>query len=80
MRKLIFHILILFFSFLFVILKNKKTDPTSVENLEEFSVIATKTVRQLSSLPLPVQIVSEKEIEAISSIRLNDILMSKQDW
>ena len=47
---------------------------TRTETLEEVVVTATRTIRQLSSLPLPVQIVTKKEIRDINSIRLNDIL------
>ena len=49
-------------------------DTTSVQDLEEVLITATRTERQLSSLPLPAQIVSKKEIEAVNSVRLNDIL------
>ena len=65
--------LLLFFSTL-VISQENKTDTLKVENLEEVIVTATRTVRQLSSLPLPAQIVSKKEIESVNSIRLSDIL------
>ncbi|MCB4807564.1 TonB-dependent receptor [Tamlana sp. 62-3] len=44
------------------------------EALEEVMVTATRTVRQLSSLPLPAQIVSKADIIQSNSIRLNDIL------
>ena len=73
MRKIIPQILILFFV-AFSYSQEQKTDSTSVENLEEVLVTATRTVRQLSSLPLPAQIVTKKEIEATNSVRLNDIL------
>ena len=42
--------------------------------LDEVIVTATRTVRQLSSLPLPAQIVSKKDISRSNSIRLSDIL------
>ncbi|WP_034042615.1 TonB-dependent receptor plug domain-containing protein [Wocania ichthyoenteri] len=50
------------------------TDSTKTENLDEVIITATRTIRQLSSLPLPAQIISKKDIERSSSIRLNDIL------
>ncbi|MCF6279747.1 MAG: TonB-dependent receptor [Flavobacteriaceae bacterium] len=49
-------------------------DSTKVNQLDEVIISATRTVRQLSSLPLPAQIVSKREIKSINAIRLNDIL------
>ena len=49
-------------------------DTTKAEALSEIIVTATRTVRQLSSLPLPVQLVSKKEIQSVNSLRLSDIL------
>tara|TARA_B110000902_G_scaffold31612_1_gene33804 strand:+ start:188 stop:2215 length:2028 start_codon:yes stop_codon:yes gene_type:complete len=54
--------------------KNTQKDSTKVEELEEVIISATRTKRQLSSLPLPVQLVSKKEIKAVNSVRLSDIL------
>ncbi len=54
--------------------KNTETDSTDIENLNEVIITATRTVRQLSSLPLPAQIVTKKEIKAVNSLRLSDIL------
>ncbi len=44
------------------------------EKLDEVVITATRNLRQLSSLPLPVQIVSQKDIMSSNVIRLNDIL------
>ena len=49
-------------------------DTAKTEALSEVIVTATRTVRQLSSLPLPVQLVSKKEIQSVNSLRLSDIL------
>ncbi|PIF00179.1 MAG: TonB-dependent receptor [Maribacter sp.] len=49
-------------------------DSTKTEELKEVIVTATRTTRQLSSLPLPVNIVTKREIENVNSLRLNDIL------
>jgi len=49
-------------------------DSTKVEKLDEVIISATRTIRQLSSLPLPAQIVSKKEIKNSNAVRLNDIL------
>lgn len=52
----------------------KTTKDTTVHTLSEVVVSATRTLRQLSSLPLQVQLVKEKEIRSINSSRLSDIL------
>ena len=44
------------------------------EDLEEVVVTATRTVRQLSSLPLPVTLVSKKQLQQSGVTRLNEIL------
>lgn len=49
-------------------------DSTETEKLEGVIITATRTVRQLSSLPLPAQLVSKKEINSVNSLRLSDIL------
>ena len=54
--------------------KEVKADSTKAERLEEVLITATRTVRQLSSLPLPAQIISKKELKSTNTIRLNDIL------
>lgn len=55
-------------------IKQVVVDTSKVEQLEEVLISATRTRRQLSSLPLPAQIVSEKEIKSVNSLRLNDII------
>lgn len=49
-------------------------DSTKVESLEEVIISATRTYRQLSSLPLPAHLISKKEIQRVNSFRLSDIL------
>ncbi len=49
-------------------------DSLKSEKLDEVVITATRNLRQLSSLPLPVQIVSQKDIMRSNVIRLNDIL------
>lgn len=49
-------------------------DSLVIEDLDEVIVTATRTERQLSSLPLPAQLVSKKEIKDVNSVRLSDIL------
>ena len=67
---------LIFFGQLLFSQEEKRTvsDSTKIENLEDVIVTATRTTRQLSSLPLPVQLVSKKEIISVGSMRLNDIL------
>ncbi len=73
MQKRFLQILILFI-FSLTYAQEQTKDSTVVENLEEVLITATRTERQLSSLPLPAQIISKKEIEAVNSLRLSDIL------
>lgn len=51
-----------------------ETDTTKVNDLEEVILTATRTERQLSSLPLPAQIIKEEEIDRINSMRLQHLL------
>lgn len=44
------------------------------EVLEDVLITATRTKRQLSSLPLPATIVSKKDLKTINAVRLSDIL------
>lgn len=49
-------------------------DTVTEQQLDEVVITATRTLRQLSSLPLPAQIVSKKELKAVNTVRLNGIL------
>ncbi|PKG41399.1 TonB-dependent receptor plug domain-containing protein [Psychroflexus sp. MES1-P1E] len=55
-------------------LSQKVADSTKVNKLEEIILTATRTERQLSSLPLPVTLISKKKILQSGTIRLNEIL------
>ncbi|WP_111308947.1 TonB-dependent receptor plug domain-containing protein [Confluentibacter sediminis] len=72
--------ILIFFLFFFSCLlfsQEKNTiiqDSTKTEKLEDVIITATRTKRQLSSLPLPALLISKKEIHSINSLRLNDIL------
>ncbi|MBS9767770.1 MAG: TonB-dependent receptor [Flavobacteriaceae bacterium] len=44
------------------------------EQLGEVVITATRTLRQLSSLPLPAQMISKKEIERTNSVKLIEVL------
>lgn len=45
--------------------------------LDEVIITATRTVRQLSSVPLPVTLISKKQIQSAGSTRLRDILIEQ---
>ncbi len=49
-------------------------DSVLIQDLDEVIVTATRTVRQLSSVPLPVTLISKKELQKTGVIRLNEIL------
>jgi outer membrane receptor for ferrienterochelin and colicins len=61
------------FSFLKVV-SQVAVDSTQVNTLEEVILTATRTERQLSSLPLPVTLISKKKILQSGTVRLNEIL------
>ncbi|WP_116772290.1 TonB-dependent receptor plug domain-containing protein [Maribacter litoralis] len=50
------------------------TDSVLSQQLDEVIVTATRTERQLSSLPLPVTLVGKKQIIKSGTVRLNEIL------
>ena len=51
-----------------------KTDSSIVKNLDEVVITATKSERLLGALPMPVTVISKKQIQAMGSLRLNDVL------
>ncbi len=51
-----------------------KVDSILTQDLDEVVVTATRTVRQLSSVPLPVTLISKKQIQRTGVTRLNEIL------
>jgi len=52
----------------------KVKDSLQREELEEVVITATRTIRKLSSLPMPIQIVSKLDIRKSNAVRLADIL------
>jgi outer membrane receptor for ferrienterochelin and colicins len=54
-----------------------KKDSIKVSQLEEVVVTATRTLRQLSSLPMPVTLISKKQIQKAGTTRLKDILLEQ---
>lgn len=49
-------------------------DTVVEQKLDEVILTATRTYRQLSSLPLPAQIVKQRDIQAMGSMRLDQVL------
>lgn len=49
-------------------------DSLKMEALDKVVITATRTARQLSSLPLPTNVVSKKDLKVINAVRLSDIL------
>jgi outer membrane receptor for ferrienterochelin and colicins len=54
--------------------ERRSKDSLITQELDAVVITATQTKRQLSSLPLPAQIISQKELKAANSVRLSDIL------
>ena len=51
-----------------------KSDSSFNKNLDEVVVTATRSERQMGALPMPVSVVSKKQIKLMGSLRLNDVL------
>ena len=49
-------------------------DSVTHKNLEEVVVTATRSERTLASLPMPVTLIGQKQIKAMGSLRLNEVL------
>ncbi|WP_339839746.1 TonB-dependent receptor [uncultured Maribacter sp.] len=72
-----FTILLLFIGFQYVISQAQVEviiDTIPSQLLDEVIVTATRTQRQLSSLPLPVTLIGKKKILQSGTVRLNEIL------
>ena len=55
--------------------KNKiDTLKNKIYSIDEIIITATRTQRQLSSLPLPAKIIGEREIKDTNAMRLNELL------
>ncbi|WP_395046303.1 TonB-dependent receptor plug domain-containing protein [Flavobacterium sp.] len=72
--KKIFLILTVIIPFCIGFSQEKRSDTVNTNKLQEVVVTATRTERQLSSLPLPVQLISKVQIKQTGALRLNDIL------
>ncbi len=52
-------------------------DTISNTSLDEVVVTATRSPRQLSSVPMPVTLISKKQLQQAGSVRLRDILLEQ---
>lgn len=57
--------------------KGVEKDTIKVNELDEVVITATRTLRQLSSVPMPVTIISKKQLKRSGSVRLRDILLEQ---
>ncbi len=65
------------FIFAFSIAQNEKENRTSENELDEVIVTATRTLRQLSLAPMPVILISKKQIESTGAVRLRNLLQEQ---
>ncbi|AXT62674.1 TonB-dependent receptor [Aquimarina sp. AD10] len=72
--KYLFTSFLCAFSLLKVYSQETFVDSTKVTEIDEVVLTATRTARQLSSLPLPVTLVTKKNITRSGTVRLNEIL------
>lgn len=73
MLKKLLYIYLLFISKLSFAQK----DSVQTKGLDEVVVTATRSERQMGALPMPVTLISKKQIQASGSLRLNDILQEQ---
>ncbi|MCT4698179.1 TonB-dependent receptor plug domain-containing protein [Tenacibaculum haliotis] len=55
----------------------KNNEALEINELEEVIVTATRTKRQLSSIPMPVTLISKEQLVKSGAIRLKDILLEQ---
>jgi outer membrane receptor for ferrienterochelin and colicins len=55
-------------------LKGRAQDTTSGKQLEEVVVTATRTLRSIKNVPVPVTVITQDKIERIGALRLNEVL------
>ena len=77
MKTFILNTLVVFFLFYSNSIHSQQTDSLKTYNLDPIIFSATKTERQLSSIPLAATIIEKQEIEISGSSRLNEILNEK---
>ncbi len=74
MKTVCFFTIFLGFQFSALAQFQKPLDSLKAKNLDEVVVTATRTERQVSTLPLPVTVVGQLQIRNMGSLRLNDVL------
>ena len=78
LNKLAFLVFVFFFFVGYSQVNSHRVSDTSrIHQLEEVIITATRTERQLSSVPLAVTLVSNKEIKRAGSTRLRNILQEQ---
>ncbi|WP_275316748.1 hypothetical protein [Tenacibaculum bernardetii] len=55
----------------------KNNETLEINELEEVIVTATRTKRQLSSIPMPVTLIPKEQLVKSGAIRLKDILLEQ---
>lgn len=71
LRRLFIFVFFMSFS---VVFSQQQKEKDSINKLEEVVITATKTHRQLSSLSVPVTLISKKDISKTGTTKLQDIL------
>ena len=74
LNKKLSFLLLFCSSILFSQKQENKKDSLQINQLEEVVVTATRTVRQLSSIPMPVTLISKADIKKSNTMRLSEIL------
>ncbi|MFD0991984.1 TonB-dependent receptor plug domain-containing protein [Tenacibaculum geojense] len=77
LNKKVIYSVFFFNSFLIAQSNEQKLDSIFNNELDNVVITATRTKRQLSSLPMPVTLVSSKQIAAVGSVRLQEILLEQ---
>lgn len=54
-----------------------QSDSLKMRELDEVVVTATRTEKMVSALPMPVTVVSQKQIQQMGSLRLNEVLQEQ---
>ncbi len=73
----VFVILVFFYVVVVGQEKNVKKDSIKENTLDEVVISATRTARQLSSIPMPVTLISKRQIRNTGTTRLKDILLEQ---
>ena len=75
--KIVFFVILNCFSFCFLFSQERVVDSIKISELREVVVTATRTERNLASLPLPTSIITSEAISKSGVTRLNEILFEQ---